>query len=133
MSQQDVDALRAGYEAFARQDLPAVFAMFDEDIDWYVPDELPVGGRFHGHDGVMAFFGGLSRFDEIHVDPDRFLDAGERIVVEGRDHGRLHGQAYEVGFVHVWTLREGRAVAFREYMDSGKLLPLFEAAPAARA
>jgi ketosteroid isomerase-like protein len=121
-----VDAVRAGYGAFARGDIPAVLAMFAETAQWYAPDELPTGGTFHGPAGIAAFFSGLlAHYDELNVQPLRFLDAGERIVVEGHHTGRVSGTPFDVGFVHVWTLDGGLVVGFREYMDSGKLLPLF--------
>lgn len=34
MSQENVDALRQGYEAFARGDLDAAFQNFADDIVW---------------------------------------------------------------------------------------------------
>ena len=96
---------------------------------WYAPDELPTGGTFRGPAGIAAFFSGLTaHYDELQVQPLRFLDAGERVVVEGRHTGQIAGAPFDVGFVHVWTLAGGRAVEFREYMDSGKLLPLFATA-----
>jgi ketosteroid isomerase-like protein len=125
----NVDAVRAGYAAFARGDIPAVLAMFVEAAQWYAPDELPTGGTFRGPAGIAAFFSGLTaHYDELQVHPLRFLDAGEQVVVEGRHTGRIAGAPFDVGFVHVWTLAGGRVVEFREYMDSGKLLPLFATA-----
>jgi uncharacterized protein len=124
-----VDAVRAGYAAFARGDIPAVLPIFAEDAQWYAPAELPTGGTFHGPAGIAAFFSGLpAHYDELHVQPTRFLDAGEQVVVEGHHTGRIAGTSFEVGFVHVWTFEGGLAIGFREYMDSGKLLPLFPTA-----
>ena len=42
-------------------------------------------------------------------------------------------RSFEVGFVHLWTLRDGVAVAYREYCDSGKLLMLLQGEPAGSA
>jgi ketosteroid isomerase-like protein len=124
-----VDVVREGYAAFARGDLTAVLALFAEDAQWYAPDELPTGGTYHGPAGIAAFFAALpAHYDELQVRPERFLDAGDRVVVEGRHTGSLAGTRFDVGFVHVWTLAGGLAVGFREYMDSGKLLPLFAGA-----
>jgi hypothetical protein len=52
------DILRAGYEAFGRQDIPTVMGLFDENIEWTEPetldgirvgqlceDEVPTAGR----------------------------------------------------------------------------------------
>lgn len=129
----NTDIVRTGYAAFARQDIPAVLAMLDDDIEWYAPDELPAGGHYHGPDGVLEFFGKLvETYTELRVEPDRFLGADDdRVVVEGHHRGRLGDTPFEIGFVHIWTFRGGSAIAFREYEDSGKLLPLFQSAPQA--
>ena len=124
-----VDTLRAGYEAFGRGDIPTVLAIFDDTIEWYSPDELPGGGTFHGPSEVMGFFADLpNHFQELRVEPDRYLDAGNEVIVEGHTGGRVNDTPFDVGFAHVWTVKDGRAVRFREYMDTGKLLPLFTAA-----
>jgi hypothetical protein len=124
-----VDVVRGGYAAFARGDVPAVLALFAEEARWYAPDELPTGGTFRGPAGIAAFFSGLpAHYDELHVQPLRFLDAGAQVVVVGHHTGSIAGTPFDVGFAHVWTLADGLVVEFREYMDSGKLLPLFPTA-----
>lgn len=126
------ELIRTGYEAFARQDIPAVLELFDDGIEWYSPDELPGGGTYRGPAGVAEFFGQLpGLYAELRVEPDEFLEAGDRVIVEGHHRGRVaSGAEFEVGFAHVWTVRDGKAVAFREYTDTGKLLPLLQAVPA---
>ena len=41
MSQQDVQTIREGYEAFNRKDIPGVLQRFDPQIEWHEPG----GGR----------------------------------------------------------------------------------------
>ncbi|WAL68910.1 nuclear transport factor 2 family protein [Amycolatopsis cynarae] len=119
----NLDLVAGGYEAFAHGDPSAVFELFDEAMEWYTPDELPWGGAFHGREDVIRFFQELPRhYEELSVQPRRFLDAGDAVVVEGRYAGRVNGRDFKVAFAHVWTFREGRAVRGREYLDSGKLL-----------
>ena len=128
MSQQDVETIRGGYEAFARQDIPAVLGLFDPGIEWDVSDALPVGGVHHGHDEVGRFFQSLAEtYAELRVEPEDFLDAGEHVVVLGMHRGRGHnGYEFEARFVHVWDMRGGRAVRFREAADTAKILPAVE-------
>jgi uncharacterized protein len=128
----NVDIVRGGYEAFARGDLPDVMAMLDPGIEWYAPDELPGGGTYRGTEQVAAFLRELPHhYEELSVQPRRFLAADDCVVVEGVHTGRIHGTAFDAGFAHVWTLREGKATRFREYMDSGRLLRLMIATAAA--
>jgi hypothetical protein len=125
----NADILRSGYDAFARGDIPAVLALFDPAIEWYSPEELPGGGTYRGPDGVARFFTGLpEHYQELLVRPQRFLADGDCVIAEGILSGRIGGVAFEAGFAHVWTMRAGKATRFREYTDTGKLLPLVTAA-----
>lgn len=131
----NVDLVRGGYAAFGRGDVPAVLQIFDPAVEWYAPVELPTGGIFRGPDAVAGFFSRLAQhYQQLQVVPTAFHDAGDTVVVEGRHHGMIGDARFDdVGFAHVWTLVDGRVTRFREYMDSGKLLPLLAptAAPAA--
>ncbi len=120
MSQQDVDTIKGAYEAFARQDIPNVLAAFDESIEWHTPESLPYGGRFRGHEEVGGFFARLpEHFDELNVEPAEFLDAGDHVVVVGQHRARgKDGEEFTAPWAMVWTMRDGKAVAFREHTDT---------------
>lgn len=132
MSDSDVATVRGAYDAFARQDIPAVLATFDPEIDWHCPEELPYGGRFHGPEEIVGYFQALAgAFDSLQVMVDRVLDAGpEHVVVEGRDRVVIGGEPLDVAFLHLVTMREGRVVGFREYTDTGALLARLDRAVA---
>jgi uncharacterized protein len=128
MGASDVETIRSGYEAFGRQDIPGVLAVFADDIEWTTPESLPVGGTVRGHDGVGGFFQSLPRYyPELRVEPQEFLDAGDTVVVLGHHHGRAAGGEFHVPFAHVWTMSGGKAKRFREYNDSATLLRVLEA------
>jgi ketosteroid isomerase-like protein len=80
----------------------------------------------------MRFMQGLPTvFEELRVEPDEFIASGDRVVVVGHHRGRAKGGPFDVGFAMVWQMRNGKAVSFREYNDSGKLLKAIEGQPAA--
>lgn len=120
----DAAVVRAAYDAFNRQDVPSVLTALHPEIVWQVPAELPFGGTFHGVEEVLGYFGALAeRFEALEVAVDRVLDAGpSHVVVEGRDRFGTAGEAVEIAFAHVATMRAGRIAAFREYLDTGALL-----------
>jgi uncharacterized protein len=123
MSADNVQVLRAGYAAFARQDIPAVLAVFDEDISWTAPDSVPTGGTFHGHDGVLGFFGSLTEhFESMSVEPQEFIDAGDTVVVIVRDRVTGPGGTADASAAHVWRMRDGKAVSFTEFGDTARML-----------
>jgi ketosteroid isomerase-like protein len=58
------------------------------------------------------------------VQPDRFLDAGERVAVFARIVGKggASGVLFELETAHVWTIRGGRAASPHAYRDREEAL-----------
>ncbi|MFP5219452.1 MAG: nuclear transport factor 2 family protein [Actinomycetes bacterium] len=122
-STDSVELLRGGYEAFARRDIPAVLALFDDGIRWSTPDTVPFGGLFTGPGEVGAFFSRLpEHFAELNVTPSRFIGDDDVVAVLGTHSGRTAaGPTFEIPFVHVWTVRAGKVTAFEEYLDTVRM------------
>jgi uncharacterized protein len=119
MSQSDdLDLVRGAYDAFARGDIQAVLAVCAEDIEWNVPDVLPHGMHVRGHEAVGRFFGTLAgRWSDFGLELYEIVP-GERasVITRGVASGALDGQRTSYGFVHAFTIRDGKAVAFEEYV-----------------
>ena len=119
----NVALIRSGYEAFARGDVPAVLGLFDSSIHWYAPDTVRFGGHYDGPDQVGGFFSKLpENYAELHVDPSAFIDRADTVVVVGRHTGRTVADVmFDIPWVHVWTLSNGKATSFTEYFDTVKM------------
>jgi ketosteroid isomerase-like protein len=123
MSQQDVTTMQTAYQAFNRADIPSVLEAFDPQIEWHEPG----GGRapqgtFRGSESVAndVFATVPENFDEFRAEPDAFIDAADNIVVIGHFRGTPKGGGtMDVPFAHVWDMRNGKAVRFQHYVDSG--------------
>jgi uncharacterized protein len=118
-----VDLVRRSYDAFARGDLDGVLADMHPEIEWHQAQGLPHGGRYNGVAEVRRnIFDPLDEewWDEFSAAPEEFLDAGDEVVVIGRYRGVAKGTGKEldVPFVHVWTVREEKAVRFRQFLDT---------------
>lgn len=118
-----VEATRRSYEAFARGDMDGVVADMDEAIEWHQAQGLPHGGLYRGLADVRrAIFDPLDEewWDEFAADAHEFLDAGDHVVVIGRYRGRAKGtgKPLDVPFVHVWTYSGGKAIRFRQFLDT---------------
>ena len=125
MSEHDVESLRRIYQAFSRWDVEELVSDLAHDIEWSVPETLPWGGTRHGHEGVRAFVSVSNDHVEGRwADPDDFLDAGDRLIVQGRMRGRAKasGRGYEVDFVHIWTMTDGVASRMRAYFDTAPIM-----------
>ena len=119
----NTELARRSYDAFERGDLDAVVGDMHEEIVWEQAQGLPHGGVYRGLDEVRrAIFDPLEGewWDEFHAVPDEFLEAGESIVVLGRYTGVAKGTAkpLDVPYLHVWTFRDGKAVRFRQFLDT---------------
>jgi ketosteroid isomerase-like protein len=122
----NLELVRTGYGALAAGDIPSVLALFADDFVLSTLDSVPTGGVYRGAQGAAEFFSKLPQYyAELNVEPERFTDAGDSVVVQGRHRGRtLSGNAIDVPWMHLWTLRDGKATSFTE---------VFDTAPVARA
>ena len=71
MSQQDVQAVRGGYDAFNRKDIPAVLDLYDEQIEWIeAGGGRAPAGTFRGTQSVAkeVFATVPQNFDDFHAD-----------------------------------------------------------------
>jgi len=119
----NLELVRRSYVAFDRDDLEAVLADMHPEIEWHQAQGLPHGGLYRGLDEVRQnIFEPLdeSWWSEFSATPDQFLDAGSEIVVLGRYRGvgKETGKRLDVPFVHVWTVENGKAVRFRQFLDT---------------
>ena len=114
-----IDRVRQAYDAFARGDVPALLAMLDPAVEWRAAPVLPHGGAFSGRDQVGRFFAGIGeRWDGVALRFDRFLSAGDQVVVLGRATGNLRGYGETgYGFTHWFTLNDSGITDFRELVD----------------
>jgi ketosteroid isomerase-like protein len=128
MSEENLNIARQGYEAFNRGDIDAVLSIMDPNIEWQEPDVegLPFRGTHHGPEAVANNVFGLveEHWDGLHVEAEEFLDAGDRVIVLGRFQGtgKATGRTLDAPYAHVWTLRDGRLVHFRNYTDTANFL-----------
>jgi ketosteroid isomerase-like protein len=118
VSQDDVDRVCRGIEAFNRRDFEAAMAEFHPDIEWEAGRDLvPDAGVYRGHEGVLAFWRTwLDAIEDFRLQVEESLDAGEgRVFVmtraEGR--GRDSGVPVEASFPQVFELRDGQVVRVR--------------------
>ena len=119
----NVAIVRRSYVAFAADDMDGVVGDMHPDIVWHQAQGLPHGGVYHGLEEVRRnVFDPLDRdwWSEFTAEPDEFLDADGEVVVLGRYRGvaKETGKKLDVPFVHVWTLEDGKAVRFRQFLDT---------------
>ena len=112
--------IEGAYAAFARGDIGGVLDLVDDDVEWSSPATLPQGGHFHGRAGVGQFFQALGNgWSALTLDVEGVSEAGSDTVigVVRADGTRRDGGPSGYGAAHVFTVRQGKIVRFREYTD----------------
>jgi len=114
------------YALLGERDYGAVMLYLTDDIVWIMADNSPFADRspYHGIAEVRSgVFDRLTAgFDKLVFNADEIFECsgGERVVALGYYYFRFHGQAEErkAQVAHVWTIRDGRAVKFQQYLDT---------------
>ena len=113
------------YEAFNRGDIDAALEPLDAQIEWTEPVELPGGGTYRGRDGVKRYLTqSRAAWAEVASEPERFITAGDRIVVFVHARVRPQGsnQWQDVSLADVYTVRGGKVIEMRAFADRQEAL-----------
>ncbi len=124
MSQENLERVRESYEFVDREHEPD-FDLVHPDIRWHTRADLPDTATYRGHDGVATLMAEwFGAFDDLRVDVEELIDAGDRVVVVLRLHGRVKGGAHEVDMseTHVLTTRDGKVTEIHEYATKAEAL-----------
>lgn len=122
------EIIEKAYASFARGDVPAVLDTMAEDIQWSEADGYVLGGTYVGPqavvEGVFMRLGEIG--DEFAVVPEHFVAEGDTVVALGNctwKH-KTTGVPASVKMVHVWTVDEGKAIAFQQHIDTARVREL---------
>ena len=108
MSQENVEAVRANFERFARGDFSAS-ADLPPDYEIVTAPEMPDAGTYRGEAARTWFNGWVESFDSLTFELVEILDAGDRVMVEFVQRGRPRGGSTPVEVRTWWVTawREG--------------------------
>jgi ketosteroid isomerase-like protein len=125
MSADNVEVVRRGYEAFSRDGEEAIFEFLDPEVEVTPIQEAPGSRSYRGHDGFRQYLTDTREiFGQFSWEATELIDAGESVVVRTRfvAEGRGSGVPVEAVVFIVWTMREGKAVSSRGYLDPDEAL-----------
>jgi len=125
MSQENVESARRLYDARNRGDADAVIAECHPDVQLF-PHLSSLGGvPIEGHDGVRGYLSSLAEdWKEFRHDPERFFDAGDKVVAFLHAHARGRGSGVKVDMAvaHLLTFEGGRCIRSVTYLDRAEAL-----------
>ena len=125
LSMNTIPDIEKLYASLGERDYEAVMSHLGNDIVWIVADNSPFADR-SPYRGIADVRSGIfdrltAGFDKLVVAVDEIFESeGGRVVVLGYYHGRFRGRAeeFKAQVAHIWTIREGRAVKFQQYLDT---------------
>jgi ketosteroid isomerase-like protein len=127
MSQENVEVVKAAYEAFARGGLDRWMEHFTDDVDWRaIEGDIDDVGPIHGKDALRAWLQDwIDTFDEFWFEPLELIDAGrDTVVVVERYGGRakLSGVETDQMEAEVFTIRDGKITRLRMFQERAEAL-----------
>lgn len=112
MSQENVDILRAGFDAFNQGDYDSWLVAFAEDVEVHDLADTPDTGVFHGHAGVRAWLTKLQVAfgDGFRFEPTSFTESRGVVVADVRATatGVGGGVPIEMSVYIVFRMRDGK-------------------------
>jgi uncharacterized protein len=125
VSQENVELARQTYDAFNRGDLDLVLGAFDADVEVHDPPEMPDAAVHRGHDAVRRDWQRtFDSFEEFSIEVEECQDLGEDLLVllRYRGRGRGSGVSVDAQLAHLLTIRDGKLVRMRQFMDRAAAL-----------
>jgi uncharacterized protein len=126
MSNANIALVQSLYDAFGRGDIATIVAALTPDVSWHVigrPSDYPTLGARKGQAAVNEFFRQVGENQEAtDFSPRDFHASGELVFVQGHYAWKIRktGKAVESDWVHIFTLKNGKVSAFREFTDTAK-------------
>jgi ketosteroid isomerase-like protein len=123
MSQENVEIVKALFDAWNAGDMDAVREMYDPDVIVRPQDGWPEPGPFVGREAVMRSFEQLREaWDADALEPISFIDAGDRVVVRMVWRGEGHGPDLNMEVTNVFTVRKGKIFGMESFRDHTEAL-----------
>ena len=121
-TEQNIEVVKRGYEAFASGDLETVMSLYDDNIEWTQPGHSAISGTYRGKGELGGLLMRLGEKTAV-VRPLRFLADGDTVVVLSET--TIGGENSQD--VEIYTIRDGKAVTAQTYGDTALMERIFGA------
>jgi len=129
---QNTTIVQNAYAAFGRGDISALLGYMTDDIHWQpvigTAKHVPFSGERKGKAAVAEFFKQVADAEDFQqFEPREFIAQGDKVVALGhyRAVTKTTGNRFESDFVMVFTFRNDKIAAFREFTDSAAINAAF--------
>jgi ketosteroid isomerase-like protein len=115
---QNVEIVRAAFDAYFRGDMESTLRLVDSEIVVFQRPETPDAVTRRGHAGVMeAIAAWPELWDDYELEIVQIVDAGDRVVLRTHQRGRGKGSGVEVE-TEIWFVfgfRNGKIAEWRMF------------------
>jgi ketosteroid isomerase-like protein len=120
MSQENVELVRQGFQAFAAGGVEEALAFFAPNVVLYAFPEWPGPSEYHGHDGVRALMGEWTEnFDDFAMEVHEVREVGDTVLVLAETVGRIKASGLPIrqpfGAIY-WDFRDGQIGETRNFL-----------------
>ena len=125
MSQENVENVRRGIDAWNRGDLDEWLAGFAPEAELHTTGRFPDRGVYQGRAGLERYWAEIREdIEEISLSISDLRATGDRVLfaVTGRGQGKRSKVPVERPIWFVTTLRDGLAVRVETYTDAKEAL-----------
>jgi len=118
MSKANVELVQSIYALWSRDE--SARHLIDPELEYVNPSYAVESGTSHSRRTLGKI---RDVYPDFHVEPERFVDAGEDVAVIGIARGTsASGVKAQWRQGYVWTVRDGRAIRFRWFNDPDEAL-----------
>jgi ketosteroid isomerase-like protein len=122
MTPSNAELARGAFEAIGERGLDGALEFMDPEVEFEPPeDAIEQGGTFKGHAAVRERWNLLLEpFDDVRIEPEDFIEADAEtvlVIFRIRARGKASGAPVEMQLGYVMTVREGKAVRLKAYLD----------------
>ena len=124
MSQENVEIMRASFEAWNAGDMDAFREQYDPDVLLRTVEGWPEPGPYVGREAVMRLWEQQRETwdaDALELISD-FIHAADRVAVRFIWHGAGHGPESNMEFTSISTMRKGKIVYQEFFWDHAEAL-----------
>jgi ketosteroid isomerase-like protein len=125
MAAEYVERLRRGYAAFKEGGVEAILEQVAPEVEFRDRESAPDRETLVGGEGIVELVRlNMEVFDQLELEPQEFVDAGDFVLVVLRMHvrGRASGAAVDSEVCHAWEFSEGHARRMQVYASKERAI-----------
>ena len=122
--EKNIQTVKDFFAAIGGRDQEGLLALVGDDLEWIIPGKhWPLAGTRHGHAGIADLLETAFKSVETSTEPREFVAQGDRVFVAGFARGTIKAtnKSFEDDWMFAITVRDGRVIYIREYIDTQAL------------